>query len=182
MRHDDRVGPEQRTTRSGDPAVDGPVTPQAAPSPCGVAGSPEELPLVALLGRAHDAFADAVDDRLRASPFPGISLAHSRNVLRHLMAGPLRASQLVAACHVTKQAISQQLGHLQRRGYVEVTPDPHDHRARQVALTDTGRAAQVLVAEVLADVEGEWRAALGSGSVEQIRLILARAPGLQHRG
>lgn len=144
-------------------------------------GQPGDLPLVALLGQAHDAFADAVDDRLRASTFPGLSLAHSRNVLRHLMAGPLRASQLVAACDVTKQAISQQLTHLGRRGFVEVAPDPSDQRARLVALTDTGRAAQLVVAQALAEVEQEWQAALGADAIAQLRAILQGAPGLQDR-
>ena len=130
-------------------------------------------PLVALLGTAHDRFANEVDARLRASTFCALSLAHSRNVLRHLMRGPLRASQLVSACDVTKQAISQQVAHLERNGYVAVTADSSDQRARLIALTDKGRAAQELVAEVLADVEREWAADLGDAQIDALRATLS---------
>lgn len=141
----------------------------------------ENMPLVALLGQAHDAFADEVDARLRASEFDGLSLAHSRNVLRHLLAGPRRASQLVTVCDVSKQAISQQLASLQRHGYVEVIPDPHDQRARLAGLTKRGRAAQALVAAALREVEEDWRAALGAETVDQLRAMLLRVPGSRSR-
>lgn len=136
-------------------------------------GAESELPLVALLGRAHDRFSNEVDARLRASEFCALSLAHSRNVLRHLWDGPRRASQVVTACDVTKQAVSQQIAHLERNGYLATSPDPSDQRARLLSLTDKGRAAQQFMARTLRQIEEEWRADLGADQTDALRQMLS---------
>lgn len=132
-----------------------------------------QLPLVALLGRAHDVFVAQFDALLAASEFRDLSLAHSRNVLRHLIAAPVRASHIVQCCGVSKQAVSQQLAHLQARGYVELTADPADGRARLVWLTDKGRRAQRLVHELFARVEDEWAQRLGPEEHVALRRTLS---------
>ena len=129
-------------------------------------------PLVGLLGRAHALFVGEFEERLRGSGVDELSLAHASNVLRHLADGPRRASHLVSQCGVTKQAVSQQIAHLERTGYVEVRPDESDQRARLVALTAKGECAQELVSRLFTDVEDTWVERVGEADAAALRRAL----------
>lgn len=131
-------------------------------------------PLVLLLERAHGAFVHDFDRRLAASEFSLLSLAHSKNILRHLADGPRRVSQFVAQCGVSKQAVSLQVSQLERHGYITVGPDPDDQRARLLALTPKGVRAQHFVREVFAQIEAEWAERLGADEVATLRSTLTR--------
>ena len=132
-------------------------------------------PLVGLLRRVQEAYVDEFDRRLLSSEFCALSLAHSRNVLRHLGEGPRRASQLVDLAGVSKQAISQQLSHLERTGYVSIAPDESDQRARLVALTEKGERALLLVRDTFVEIERDWAPLLGGEAhVESLREDLER--------
>ena len=133
------------------------------------------MPLVALLGRSEAAFIAEFDRRIRESAFCALSLAHSRNVLRHLADGPLRASRIVERCDVSKQAISQQITHLEANGYVRVEVDPDDHRARVISLTDKGARAQEVVRGLFDEIEHDWAQALGEDDLAALRRILAKS-------
>lgn len=124
-------------------------------------GAHDEVPLPALLGRAERAFTAEFDRRIIDSEFADLSLAHSRNILRHLGSGPIRASQITSLCEVSKQAVSQQIVHLERNGYLTVSPDPADQRARILALTDKGTRAQRLVKRLFVEIETDWVEAMG---------------------
>lgn len=137
-----------------------------------------QVPLVALLGQAEAIYEREFDRRVAAEGFGALSLAHARNVLRHLADGPLRASQLVGRCGVTKQAVSQQVAHLERAGYLVVAPDPTDQRARTVALTDTGRRAQCLAVRLFAEIESDWAGAHGDlADVRRVLTAVVRGAG-----
>ncbi len=131
------------------------------------------VPLVGLLGRAHALFISEFEERLRAEGLDQLSLAHSSNVLRHLADGPRRASHLVAQCGVTKQAVSQQISHLERNGYVAVRPDESDQRARLVVLTTKGECAQELVRRLFTEVEEAWVGRIGEADAAALRRGLA---------
>lgn len=131
-------------------------------------------PLVNLLSRCRDVFAADFERRLADSEFSDLSLSHSKNVLRHLGAGPMRASQIVDQCGVSKQAVSQQLVQLERNGYVDVTPDPRDHRARLVTLTDLGAKAQQFVHQCFTDTEHDWAVLIGARDAASLRRILTK--------
>lgn len=130
------------------------------------------IPLPALLGETVARFASEFDRRLAGSEFPDLSLAHSRNVLRHLGAGPRRASSLVAASGVTKQALSQQIAHLDANGFLSAEPDPSDHRARLLTLTDKGVRAQALVWRYFIEIEESWGETLGCDEMASLRRVL----------
>jgi DNA-binding MarR family transcriptional regulator len=104
-------------------------------------GEHGRVPLVRLLHRAEIAYVAEFDRRLADTAYTSLTLAHSRGVLRHLGDGPVRASRLVDECGVSKQAVSQQIAQLEAAGYVAVTADPSDARARVVTLTERGAAA-----------------------------------------
>jgi DNA-binding MarR family transcriptional regulator len=134
----------------------------------------EELPLGALLHRVAAFFAADVDRRLAASEFSDLSLAPTRNVLRHLGDGPLRASQIVDRCEVSKQAVSQQIAHLERAGYLSASPDPRDLRARILTLTERGARALVLARLLFAEIEQEWARQIGAEDMGHLHRSLAR--------
>lgn len=142
----------------------------SAPTPNARAKS---LPVAALLGAAREAFAAEFDARIQASDMHMLSLAHAHNVLRHLGHGPLRASAIVNRCGVTKQAVSQQIAHLQRNGFVRSLPDPDDQRARLIELTECGHAAQLLVKQLFADIERDWTRRIGKEQMASLREALA---------
>lgn len=134
---------------------------------------PSTLPLVALLGHAHDALERDFDARLRQTEFADLSLAHSRNVLRHLSHDDCcRASQLAERSGISKQALSLQIAQLERAGYVVVQADPSDRRARHVALTARGRSAQRAVGRVLREVDAQWRRTWGEDTWQLLRARL----------
>lgn len=133
-----------------------------------------QLPLLALLGRAHDALEAEFDRRLAASRFSDLSLAHSRNVLRHLgREGCCRVSQLSERSGVSKQALSLQIAHLEKCGYLLAAPDPDDGRARVLALTDQGRSAQRVVGRILGEMDAEWSERWGDQAWDVLRGQLA---------
>ncbi len=135
-------------------------------------------PLVSLLGCAKDAFTAEFDRRIKASEFDSLSLAHAANVLRHVGEGPHQASRIVELCGVSKQAVSQQITHLERNGYLRVSPHPTDHRARVLEATAKGRRAKAFVDQTLADIEADWFDSLGVDDGPQLRRILT---GLMER-
>lgn len=128
-------------------------------------------PLVALAGRTENAFIAEFDRRIAKSEF-GLSLAHSRNVLRHLGGEPRRASQIAGLCGVSKQAVSQQINHLEQHGYIASAPDPGDQRARLLSLTDKGRQAQRLVRQLFIEIERDWAAEFGVDRFDSLRALL----------
>lgn len=158
---------------SGRTPVTGPVA-AVDPDVCAGSTARGRVPLVALLGRSETAFVAEFDRRIAGSEFCSLSLAHSRNVLRHLGDGPRRASQLVEVADISKQALSQQVAHLERGGYLTVAADPTDQRARILTLTPKGERAQVLVRRLFNEIEADWSAELGIADVEALRDVLTR--------
>lgn len=147
------------------------------PSSAGCVGADGRPPLVNLLARAQASFIADFEARLRASSIEGLSLAHSTNVLRHLAEGPRRARDIVDRCGVTKQAVSQQIAHLERNGYVTVGRDGEDQRARIVSLTAKGECAQAVVHQLFEEVEREWAERIGDGEVAALRRSLTELLG-----
>ncbi|MPZ95922.1 MAG: MarR family transcriptional regulator [Propionibacteriales bacterium] len=131
------------------------------------------FPLSTLLGRVQAVFAIEYDRRIAELGIEGLSLALGTNVLRHLHgAEGVRLSRLVDLSGVTKQAISQQVAHLEAHGYVVVEPDPADSRAKLVRLTDKGRWSQDTARPVFADLEADWQKRFGRTEIRDLRLLL----------
>ncbi len=171
---DDEPARTQRSEPKEAPVLLSPRSLDACTLPRNGSG---EVPLVALLRVAKDAYTAEFDARLASSQFCALSLAHSWNVLRHLDDGPRRASQIVAECGVSKQAVSQQIVHLEANGYLTVEPDPSDQRARILTLTERGRQAQAYVLETLEAIEHDWAHLIGSEETAELRRVLTKLTG-----
>ena len=75
---------------------------------------------------------------------------------------------------VTKQAASQLVDELVRKGYAERRPYPGDARARLVVLTERGWACTRAAEGAAADAVRAWVEVLGEGEVGVLRDRLAR--------
>lgn len=80
----------------------------------------------------------------------GMTLAQFA-VLHHLKreGGNQTPIQLARAMQVTKGAMTNTIGHLERAGYVTVTPDERDGRSKRINLTEAGWAARAAAAEAI---------------------------------
>ncbi len=133
-------------------------------------------PLSSVLRHAEMLFVAEFEEHIAASDFADLSLAHAANVLRFLHDGPRRASQFVGSCGVSKQAVSQQIAQLEKNGYITSIPDPQDQRARILALTERGEAAQVEVQRIFKAIEKTWARHLGAEDATALRRILEKLP------
>lgn len=141
-------------------------------SPCSGAPVSAQLdhpPLIALLGHAHDALEAEFNRRLKTAGFTDLTLAQCRNVLRHLDSDSCnRASALAGRCGVSKQALSLQIGTLERSGYLRTDADPGDRRARVVLLTERGVRAQRATERILRELDADWRATWGDAGFAEV--------------
>lgn len=136
------------------------------------------LPLSALLSQALAAFTEDFEQELAAAGHGDVSLALGSNVLRFL--GPdegLRVGAIAELAGVSKQAISQQLVHLERIGQVEVGPDPRDGRAKVVRLTREGVATRDVARSLFGLVERRWARRHGDTTVRALRTALEEVVG-----
>jgi DNA-binding MarR family transcriptional regulator len=75
---------------------------------------------------------------------------------------------------VTKPTVVYLVNELERLGYVERIPDPADGRAKLVRLTERGGKAQDAARELVAQIEQDWRRALGRRDFASLRALLER--------
>ncbi|KUN00860.1 MarR family transcriptional regulator [Streptomyces yokosukanensis] len=91
-----------------------------------------------------------------------------------LAPGGATVTDLAAHLGVTKQAASQLVDEMVRKGYVERRPHPQDARARLVVLTERGWACTRAAEEAAAGVVRAWGDLLGEGEVRLWGERLAR--------
>jgi DNA-binding MarR family transcriptional regulator len=74
---------------------------------------------------------------------PGTMTLPQFTVLNHLtrLGDDRTPLQMATALQVSKGAITNTLGHLERAGWIAIRPDEKDGRSKRVDLTDAGRAA-----------------------------------------
>lgn len=133
------------------------------------------LPLSALLSQLLVAFTTEFEEGLSAAGHAELSLPLGSNVLRFLDSEHgLRVGELAELAGVTKQAISQQVTHLQRIGEVENGPDPQDGRAKVVRLTAQGVATRDLCRPLFGTIERRWTERHGNETVAALRDAMER--------
>lgn len=86
----------------------------------------------------------------------GMELSHF-TVLNHLahVGGERTPAQIARAFSLTRGAMTNTLGRLERAGWVHVRPDWDDARRKQVAISSAGRAALDEAARALAPILNE---------------------------
>lgn len=128
----------------------------------------DELSLALLMYLPYRATQKRVLEGLADAGADDISAAQARLAER---IGPngTRLTELAEQAEVTKQTAGFLVDQLERKGYVERRPDPHDARARLVCLSEKGAALVPVANRIVADIEREWERHLGAGRMRQLR-------------
>jgi DNA-binding MarR family transcriptional regulator len=100
----------------------------------------DQLDVTLLALFAGWAAADHIARRLTDRGFDGVRFSDGL-IFQHLVGADRTVGDLAARMEVTQQAASKAVADLQKRGWVELTVDPDDRRARLVGLSARGRAA-----------------------------------------
>ncbi len=125
----------------------------------------------ALLGLAYLSLGRRIVEGVVAAGFPQRP-AHS-SVFAHIdVDGGTRLSTLAQRANITPQALGELVDDLERLGYVKRRPDPTDRRAKLIVLTARGRAAVAAVMDVIAALEAELAALLGSDRVAALHAMV----------
>ena len=85
-----------------------------------------------------------------------------------------RPSDIAHSSGLSKQAVNDQLGALERLGYLERGPHPADGRARVVRLTERGWELDRAVRAAAHDVEQTWAQDVGEPAWRDFRAVLDR--------
>ena len=103
--------------------------------------------------------------------FPGLRARHYR-LLSFIPDDGIRLARVVEQSGLTKQALAQAMAPLEAGGYLDVTPDPDDRRARIVRRSDRGRQVLAAVRSMQAHYEREWAERVGADRWARARDVL----------
>ena len=126
----------------------------------------------ALLAVAGD-LTRRIHEGVAARGFEGLRPAHGFAFAR-LAPDGATVTDLAVHLGVTKQAASQLVDEIVRKGYAERRAHPVDARAKLIVLTEQGWACTRAAEEAAAEVVREWSAVLGEGEVRALRGQLGR--------
>ncbi|WP_416980749.1 MarR family winged helix-turn-helix transcriptional regulator [Streptomyces sp. T028] len=139
----------------------------------------EAMALSAALLAAAGELTRRINEGVVARGFEGVRPAHGFAFTRLAPAGAT-VTDLAVHLGVTKQAASQLVDELVRKGYVERRAHPGDARARLVVLTERGWECTRAAEEAAAEVVRGWLGVLGEREVrvlgDQLRRIAPYGP------
>ena len=137
----------------------------------------EAITLSAALLAAAGELTQRIHAGVVARGFEGLRPAHGFAFAR-LAPGGATVTELAGHLGVTKQAASQLVEELVRKGYVERHPHPGDARARLVVMTELGRACARAAEAAAAEAVAPWVERLGERQARMLREQLQTiAPG-----
>ena len=131
----------------------------------------EGLNVGLLLFLPYRAMEARVFDRLAEAGFGDMTPAQAR-VFQRIAPRGSRLTDLAAQALVTKQTAGHLVDQLERAGYVARVLDPADGRARLVRIAERGARSVEISRGIVADVEAEWTAHLGTARMAELRRIL----------
>ena len=133
----------------------------------------EAIALSAALLAVAGELTQRIHEGVVARGFEGVRPAHGFAFAR-LAPDGATVTELAVHLGVTKQAASQLVDEVVRKGYVERRPHPVDARARLVVLTERGWACTRAAEEAAAEVVQGWIGVLGEGEVRVLCQQLGR--------
>ncbi|WP_280354908.1 MarR family winged helix-turn-helix transcriptional regulator [Nocardia otitidiscaviarum] len=133
--------------------------------------SAQDLPLLLLAAAAE--VTDAIHAGVVAAGFTDVRPTHGFAFVRMAPHGAT-VGEIAEHLGVTKQAASQLVDELVRKGYAERNPHPLDSRARLITLTERGWACTRAADAAAADLTARWAATLGDSTLGALRDVLAR--------
>lgn len=142
---------------------------------------PARPPIGLLLRLLHQHYAQDIEIALRAAGFDDLRPAHA-NVFPFVTGEGVTVSRLAERAGVRKQTMAEAVEQLERLGYVERRPNPHDRRSRVVFLTDRGRSVPPVTHKAAEQVEAQWAELTGPGELEAVRAALTHLLGNLRQG
>ena len=133
----------------------------------------EAMALSAALLAAAGELTRRIHDGVVARGFEGVRPVHGFAFTR-LAPDGATVTDLAVHLGVTKQAASQLVDELVRKGYAERRPHPEDARARLVVLTEAGWACTRAAEEAAAEAVRAWGEVLGEADVRALARKLVR--------
>ncbi|GHD95399.1 MarR family winged helix-turn-helix transcriptional regulator [Streptomyces naganishii] len=133
----------------------------------------EAMALSAALLAVAGELTHRIHDGVVARGFEGVRPAHGFAFAR-LAPGGATVTELAAHLGVTKQAASQLVDEIVRKGYAERRPHPDDARARLIVLTERGWACTRAAEEAAAEAVRAWGAVAGEAEVRELGRLLGR--------
>ncbi|MGX5208764.1 MarR family winged helix-turn-helix transcriptional regulator [Streptomyces violaceus] len=133
----------------------------------------EAMALSAALLATAGGLTQRIHEGVVARGFEGVRPAHGFAFAR-LAPDGATVTDLAVHLGVTKQAASQLVDEMVRKGYAERRAHPGDARARLIMLTARGWACTRAAEEAAAEAVREWGAVLGEGEVRVLREQLSR--------
>ncbi|MEM9436128.1 MAG: MarR family winged helix-turn-helix transcriptional regulator [Pseudomonadota bacterium] len=121
--------------------------------------------------RAYEA---AMYAAITEAGFDDLTLADS-DVLVFVGPNGTRASDIAKGRAITKQAVQEQIARLVKRGYLDVTPDPEDRRAKRVTLSAKGRAMAQAFVSIKEGLHAQIRETLGEDGLKNLKELLERS-------
>jgi DNA-binding MarR family transcriptional regulator len=137
-------------------------------------GSSSERPppmLGILLRTPWQAIRAHIHDELVAAGFQDV---RPRDLAVLQWPGPdgMRAIDIAANGHMSKQAVKPLIDHLEARGYLERVPDLEDHRAQRIHTTARGKQLLGAAGAIITDIEETIAGQLGTDKHTQLRTTL----------
>lgn len=102
-----------------------------------------------------------------------LKMAHF-SVLNHLarLGGTPSLVEIARAMQVTKGAMTNTIGRLEKRGYVTVSPDGRDGRTKRVRLTETGlKARNEAIAAIMPGVQELAKSVSAPDMIDSLPLL-----------
>jgi DNA-binding MarR family transcriptional regulator len=138
--------------------------------------SVREIPLPGLLQLTHDLFEGEMYPRMHAAGFGDLRPGHGC-VFGTITPEGDRLTVLAERANLTKQAVGEVVSELEKAGYVERVPDPHDGRAKIIRLTKRGEAAWNMGWSILNEIRGRWEERYGKERVATMVELLGEIVG-----
>jgi DNA-binding MarR family transcriptional regulator len=133
---------------------------------------PTEPPAIgALLRLAWQSHRAQMYERVAAAGFPDVTRAQFA-LMRWPGIDGLRPGEVAELAGLSKQAVNDLLGELERNGYIERHPHPRDGRARIVRLTPRGEELWRTSFDTSRGLEAEWVARIGPDRMAALRATL----------
>lgn len=127
--------------------------------------------VVALLRMAWESAIVEVHDGLVEAGFADVRPTH-RIVLRDVLIGGLRPTELAARLGVSKQAANDVLREFEAGGYITLVPDPDDGRAKRIHATERGTALVHSASQISAAITARWAAQVGHQRLAHVEEVL----------
>lgn len=126
----------------------------------------EDVMIIGLLTLLTREICNRVTAELAARGFPDVRASYLP-VFQRLDPEGSRLTELAEHVMAPKQTVGETVDALERLGYVERTPDPHDGRATLIRRTARGQEVNVIASGVARETQRVWASRIGEERVAQ---------------